>query len=116
MKKQLKTGYNDDGDGRYFFEAFVQYFKKLHNLHNDLPFFPERMKFEKVEKLVQNFHGKKKHVIHKINLKQALNHGLEHSVIKFNQKALLNPYIDMNTELKKEQKIILKNIFFKIDE
>ena len=106
MKKHLKTGDNDDGDGRYFFEVFVQYFKKLHNLHNDLPFFPERIKFEKVEKLVQNFHDKKKHVIEKRNLKQALNHGvvvkIEHSVIKFNQKALFKPYIDMNTELKKE--------------
>ena len=35
-------------------------------------------------------------------LKQASNHGLVlkkvHRVIKFNQKALLKPFIDMNTE------------------
>ena len=30
----------------------VQYPEKLHDLHNDLPFLPERMKIEKVEKLV----------------------------------------------------------------
>ena len=32
----------------------MQYPEKLHELHNDLPFLPERMKFEKVEKLVTN--------------------------------------------------------------
>ena len=40
----------------------------------------------------------------KINIKQALNHGLilkkVHKVIKFNQKACLKPYIDMNTAKK----------------
>ena len=49
----------------------------------------------------------------KINIKQALNHGLilkkVHKVIKFNQKACLKPYIDMNTELRK----IAKNDFEK---
>ena len=30
---------------------------------------------------------------------------------KFNQNACLKPNIDMNTDLKKKQKIILKNIF-----
>ena len=49
----------------------------------------------------------------KINIKQALNHGLilkkVHKVIKFNQKAWLKPYIGMNTELRK----IAKNDFEK---
>ena len=31
-------------------------------------------------------------------------------MIQFNQKAWLKPYIDMNTELRKEAKIILKKI------
>ena len=48
------------------------------------------------------------YVIHIRNLKQALNHGLvfkkAHKIIKFNQKAWLKPYIDMNTELKKKVK------------
>ena len=35
-------------------EVDVQYPKILHNLHNDLPFLPERMKIEKVEKVVAN--------------------------------------------------------------
>ena len=38
-----------------FFEVDVQYLDKLHDLQNDLP---ERMKIEKVEKLVANLHDK----------------------------------------------------------
>ena len=48
------------------------------------------------------------YVIHKRNLKQALNHGLVlkkvHGVIKFNQKTWLKSYINMNTELGKKEK------------
>ena len=61
------------------------------------------MKLEKFEKLVANLHDKTGYVIHIRNLKQALNHRLIlkkiHRVIKFNQKAWLKPYIDMNTKL-----------------
>ena len=45
---------------------------KLHKLYNDLPFLPERMKFEKVEKLVTNLHDKTEYAIHTRILKQAL--------------------------------------------
>ena len=34
------------------------------------------MKIEKVKKLVTNLHDQTEYVIHKRNLKQALNHGL----------------------------------------
>ena len=54
----------------------VQYPKKLRELHNDLEFLPERMKIEKIEKLVTNLHEKTEYAIHIRNLKQALNHGL----------------------------------------
>ena len=51
---------------------------------------------------------KKEYVIHVRNLKQSLNQGLflkkVHKVIKFNQKAWLKRYIDMNTELRKKAK------------
>ena len=49
---------------------------KLGELHNDLLFLPERMKIEKVEKLVGNLHDKTEYVLHIRNLKQTLNHGL----------------------------------------
>ena len=38
--------------------------KNLHELHNDLRFLPERIKIEKVEKLVDNLHNKTEYVIH----------------------------------------------------
>ena len=47
-----------------------------HNEHNDLPFMPESMKINKVEKLTPNFYDKKNYVIHIAALNQALKHGL----------------------------------------
>ena len=51
-------------------------------------------------------------------LKQALNHGLVlkkvHRVTQFNQKDWLKPYIDINTELRKETKNDFKKEFFKL--
>ena len=60
--------YNEESDEGYFLEVDVQYLEKLHELHNDLPFLPERTKIEKVEKLVANLHDKTKYVIHIRNL------------------------------------------------
>ena len=62
--------FNEESDEGYFFEADVQYSKKLHDFHNDLPILTERMKIEKVEKLVANLHSKTEHVFHVGNLKQ----------------------------------------------
>ena len=51
-------------------------------------------------------------------LKQALNHGLilkrVHRVIQFNQKAWLKPYIDKNTDVRKEGKNEFGKDFFKL--
>ena len=70
------------------------------------------MKPGKFEKVLANLHDKKEYVIHIRNLKQELNHGLGHRVIKFNQKAWLELYIDMNTELRNNEKTDFKKIFF----
>ena len=61
--------YNEESNEGYFFEVDVQHPEKLHELHNDLPFLPERLKLEKVEKLVANLHDKTEYVIHIRNLK-----------------------------------------------
>ena len=95
----------------------------MHKFHEDLLFFPERLK--RLEKLVVNLHDKKGYVIHIRNLKPALNHELVfrkvHRVIKFNRKACLNikfnlkawlkPQTVMTIELRKKAKNISKKIF-----
>ena len=68
--------YNEESDEGYFLEVDVQYLEKLHELHNDLPFLSKRMKIVKVEKLVANLHDKTEYIIHIMNLKQTVNHGL----------------------------------------
>ena len=73
MKISLKN-YNIDSDERYFLEIDVQYLRKLHDFHNDLPILPERMKIGKVEKLVAKLNNKHTHDIHKRNVKKALKH------------------------------------------
>ena len=85
--------YNEESDEGYFVEVDVQYLEKLYELHNDLPFLPERMKFEKLENLLANLHDKTEYVIYIRNLKQALNYESVfknvHKVIKFNKNAWL---------------------------
>ena len=119
VNEDLIKNYNEGSDERYFFEADVEYIEKLHGFHNDLPFLPERMKIEKVEKILANLHDKTKYVIQIRNLKQSLNHGLVftkvHRVIKLNQNAWLKPYIDINTDLtKKKVKNDFEKHFFKL--
>ena len=89
----------------------------LFNSHKDLPFLPERKKVEKFEKLIFSIEDKEKYVIHIRALKQALNNGKKikkYTVIKFNQKAWLKPYIDMNTKLRTNAKNKFEKNFFKL--
>ena len=110
--------YNENSDKGYILEVDVEYPKNLHDLHSDLPFLPGRMKVDKCKKLVCNLYDKKSYVVHIRSLKQALNHGLilnkVHKVIQLNQEAWLKPYIDMNTELRKQAKNDFEKDFFKL--
>ena len=100
--------YDEDRDKGYIFKYSIN----LPDIHSDLPFLPERMKIIKCNKLVCNLYDKNKYVVHIRSLKQALNHGLIlkkiYKVIRFNQEAWLKEYIDLNTELRKQTKMILK--------
>ena len=72
--KSFIKSYDEPSDEGYFLEVDVQYSENLHNFCNDLPSLPERMKTEKIEKLVANLYDKTECVVHIRNLKQALNH------------------------------------------
>ena len=84
-------------------------------MHNDLTFLPERIKIEKVKKVVANLHDKTEYVIHIRNLKQASNSRLVlkkiQKVIKFDQSAWLKPNLDMNSNLRKKAKNDFEKFF-----
>ena len=46
FNKDLIKIYNGEYEDEYFLEVNVQYHKKSHEFHNDLPFLIERMKTE----------------------------------------------------------------------
>ena len=59
MKISWKTF--EESDEYYFLEVDVQYLERL-QLHNDLPFLPDRMKIENVENVAANFQDKTEYV------------------------------------------------------
>ena len=71
--EEFIKNYDENGDKGYILEVDVEYPKKLHSVHSDLPFLPERMKINKCEKLVCNTRNKENYIIHIVSLKQALN-------------------------------------------
>ena len=119
INEDFIRSYNDESDEGYFLEVYVQYLENLHKTQNDPPILPQRMKIEKVEKLVTNLHVKSEYIINIRNLKQALSHGQVvikkvNNVTKFNQRALLKQYINLNTFLIKAAKSDFKKDFFKL--
>ena len=78
----------------------------------------EKMKINKVEKLVPNRRDKKNYVIHIRALDQALIHGLVlehiHRAIEFNQSDWMKPYIDFNTQLRTLTTNNFEKDFFKL--
>ena len=115
FNERFIKNYNENSDIGYFLEVDIDYPKELFNLHKDLPFLPERKKVNKVEKLICSVEDKEKYVVHIRALKQALNHGLilkkVHRVIKFNQRAWLKSYIDMNPKKRKAKNEFEKDFF-----
>ena len=99
-------------------EVDLEYPKSLHDLHNDYPLAPEKIKVNKVDKLIPNLWNKKKYVIHYENLTQYLSLGLKlvkiHSGIKFKESPWLKKYIDLNTDLRTKAKNEFEKDFFKL--
>ena len=117
IQKTIKN-YNENDDYGAIIKLDVDYPKKVHKLHSDLPFLPERITINKVDKLICSIENKRNYIVHIAALKEALDHGLIlknlHRVIKFKQEAWLKPYIDMNTDLRKESKNEFEKGFFKL--
>ena len=63
FNEDFVKNYNEESDEGYFFEVDVQYPKKIHELHNDLPFLSKRMELGKVEKLVTNVHDENEYAV-----------------------------------------------------
>ena len=56
---KLIKNYDKESDEGYILEVDIEYPKKLHDLHSDLPFLPERMKINKCSKLVCSLYDKR---------------------------------------------------------
>ena len=99
-------------------EVDLEYPKSLHDLHSDYPLAPERVKVNKINKLIPNLGVKKKYVIHYENLKQYLSSGLKltniHRGIKFEESQWLEKYIAINTELRTAATSEFEKGFFKL--
>ena len=100
-------------------EVDLEYPEKLHDLHNDYPFCPERVKCNnRIEKLIPNLRDKTKYVIHYRNLIQCLKAGMKlkkvHRGIKFEESEWLKPYIEKNTNLRTKAKNNFEKDFYKL--
>ena len=98
-------------------EVDLEYPQELHDIHNDYPVAPEKVKVSSnmlsayckkiaekynisiglVSKLIPTLRDKKEYVLHYRNLKIKK----VHRVLKFDQSAWLKQYIDFNTEKRK---------------
>ena len=99
-------------------EVDLEYPEELHDFHNDYPLAPERIKINKVEKLIPTLGDKQKYVLHRENLKLYLSLGLRlkwiHRGIKFREKPWMKSYIELNTDLRTKGKNDFEKDFFKL--
>ena len=113
-KEELKNWENQP----CILEVDLTYPDHLHDLHNDYPLAPERVKVNDVEKLIPNLNDKKKYVIHHETLKLYLSLGLKltkiHRGITFTECAWLKKYIDLNTDLRAKATNDFEKDFFKL--
>ena len=119
-------------------EVDLEYPQELHDLHNDYPVCPEKVKVLNdmlsgyckeiankfnisiglVRKLIPTLKDKKEYVLHYPNLQLYLDLGLKikkvHRVLEFDQSPWLKQYIDFNTEKRKHAKNAFEKDFSKL--
>ena len=130
--------YRENSKKGLIVEVDLEYPKKLHDLHNDYPLGPEKVKVTEdmlsdyckkiaekynisvglVHKLIPTLGNKEKYVLHYRNLKLYMDLGLKvtnvHRVLEFNQSPWLKQYIDFNTEKRKNTINAFEKDFFKL--
>ena len=130
--------YSENNKKGLILEVDLAYPKELHDLHNDYPLAPEKVKVNKdmlsnycqeiankfnvstglVHKLIPTLSNKKKYVLHYRNLQLYTDLGLKltkvHRVLEFNQSPWLKEYIDFNTEKRTNAKNTFEKDFFKL--
>ena len=130
--------YKEDSKKGLILEVDLKYPNKLHNLHNDYPLAPEKVKVTEnmlsdyckriadkysistglVHKLIPTLSKKEKYVLHYRNLQLYIKLGLKvskvHRVLEFDQSPWLKQYIDYNTEKRKNAKNDFEKDFFKL--
>ena len=111
--------YKADGKNGLILEVDLEYPQELHDMHNDYPVCPEKVKVSKnmlsiyckkiaekynisiglVSKLIPTLRDKKEYVLHYRNLQLYLDLGLKikkfHRVLKFDQSPWLKQYINL---------------------
>ena len=128
MSKQLSTSgfkqvtYDELDDWKHLsciLEVDLEYPEDLHNIHN--PLAPECIKIGNIAKLIPNLNNKTNDVVHYENLKLYDSLGLKmtkiYGGIKFEESALLEEYINLNTKRRLEAKQSGNNFqvdFFKL--
>ena len=130
--------YEDDSKKGLILEVELEYPKELHDLHNDYPLGPEKVKITDnmlsdyckkiqnkfnistglVHKLIPTLCDKEKYVLHYRNLQLYLDLGLKvkkvQRVLEFNQSPWLKQYIDFNTQKRTQAKNSFEKDFFKL--
>ena len=138
IKKTNLANYSEEHDEGLLLEVDLDYPKELHDLHNDFPLAPEKLKVNKnmlseycqkisekfnissgqVHKLITMLGKKEKYVLHYRNLQLYLSLGLKlkkvHRVLQFNQSPWLKKYIDFNTNKRTLSKNDFEKNFFKL--
>ena len=114
----LKILEKKDTNQGFIFEVDLDYPSSLWKLHNDYPLAPEKIKIDKIDKLIFSFLPKKHYVLHYKILKQYLQEGMilkkVHRGIKFVQSPWMEPYIRKNTDLRKKAKNAFEKDFVKL--
>ena len=102
----------------FIFEVDLDYPSRLWESHNDYPLAPDKIKVDKIDKLICSFLPKRHYVVHYKNLKQYLKEGMilkkVHRGIKFYQSHWMEPYIRKNTDLRKLANNAFEKDFFKL--